>query len=247
VIAVALTLIGLGIADIARGTPQQPAPPWRAAAAALAAPVVAYALAEGSGMTTSEALTITLWVTFVVAIWVLFDVEGVPAPKPIVPLVWLLVALAAAVLGSGIAGPVQGRIGEWYLDLPFQVAQDTRSDTFLLACGAVLVLTATGNRVVRLVLAAAGTLTTSAPAPLKGGRILGPMERLIIFAVLLAGQPTAAAIIITAKGLLRLPEVRSDREQSAGRSDDVGEYLLLGTFASLMLGAAAALLVAAAG
>jgi hypothetical protein len=65
-----------------------------------------------------------------------------------------------------------------------------------------------------------------------------------VFAVLLAGQPTAAAIIITAKGLLRLPEIREDPPKT---SDSVAEYLLVGTFASLMLGSVAALLVSAAG
>lgn len=93
---------------------------------------------------------------------------------------------------------------------------------------------------------AIGAPATTNEEDLPGGRLIGPMERLIIFAVLLAGQPTAAAIIVTAKGLLRLPEVRSKSEHRKGRGDSVAEYLLIGTFASLLLGSAAAVLVVAA-
>jgi predicted permease len=67
-----------------------------------------------------------------------------------------------------------------------------------------------------------------------------------VFGVLLAGQPTAAAIIVTAKGLLRLPDGRTKRQQSRGASDKVAEYLLIGTFSSLLLAAAGAALVSAA-
>ena len=82
---------------------------------------------------------------------------------------------------------------------------------------------------------------------LRGGRLLGPMERLIVGAMVLSGDPGGAALVIAAKGLLRLPEIRSGADQLKGRSDQVTEYFLIGTFSSLLLAAGAGVLVLAAG
>ena len=104
----------------------------------------------------------------------------------------------------------------------------------------VLIQLSTGNVVVRLVLAATHTLnpartgTPSDPGTrLKGGRLLGPMERLLIVALGLAGQVTAATIVVVAKGLLRFPELQSRREQE--RIHRLTEYFLVGSFASWLV------------
>jgi hypothetical protein len=77
-----------------------------------------------------------------------------------------------------------------------------------------------------------------------GGRVLGPLERLIVFAIVLAGDPAAAAIVVTGKGLLRFPEIRRDSEQPG--PDARTEYFLIGTFASLVIAALLAVVVLAA-
>jgi hypothetical protein len=61
--------------------------------------------------------------------------------------------------------------------------------------------------------------------------------------VILAGDPAAAAIVITAKGLLRFPEInrgsKDERQRSQGEKrmspDENTEYFLIGTIASLLL------------
>ena len=68
---------------------------------------------------------------------------------------------------------------------------------------------------------------------LKGGRLLGPMERLLIVGLGLAGHVTAASIVVAAKGLLRFPELQ--RGSGAGGPSDVTEYFLIGSFASWLL------------
>jgi hypothetical protein len=84
------------------------------------------------------------------------------------------------------------------------------------------------------------------------------MERVIIGAVILAGDPATAAIVIAAKGLLRFPEIgrgfgpdAEDREEGddGGRlgPDENTEYFLIGTTSSLLLAGVLALCVSGAG
>ena len=108
---------------------------------------------------------------------------------------------------------------------------------------AAVFLAATGNGVVRAVLAAAGTETQRSEARLRGGRVIGVIERWMIFGLMVAGNPTAAAIVVSAKSILRFPQlskvVQSAGEQSSdpvveeqGRVDDVTEFFLLGSLVS---------------
>jgi hypothetical protein len=74
------------------------------------------------------------------------------------------------------------------------------------------------------------------PAPvaafteLKGGRFIGPLERLFLLALVLAGAFTAVAAIVAAKGIIRFPEISKD---AVGGSK--AEYFLVGSFASWAL------------
>jgi hypothetical protein len=115
----------------------------------------------------------------------------------------------------------------------------------VLGLSAVVFMTASGNRIVRLVLDAAGVSRRTSESALKGGRLLGPLERLIVFAIVLAGDPAAAAIVVTGKGLLRFPEIRTEARQPG--PDSVTEYFLIGTFVSLLIASLLAVLVLAAG
>jgi hypothetical protein len=69
---------------------------------------------------------------------------------------------------------------------------------------------------------------------LKGGRLLGPMERLLIVGLSLAGQLTAATAVVAAKSIIRFPEINAQklRENGGIGIDDITEYFLLGSFAS---------------
>ena len=112
----------------------------------------------------------------------------------------------------------------------------------LLLAGLVFFNVATANTIVRLVLLAIGALrpsdvtdanaaaaaaasqtgraappTTGQPADrLKGGRLLGPMERLVILGLGLAGEFGAAGLVIAAKGLLRFPEIQAAARNNTG-------------------------------
>ena len=85
---------------------------------------------------------------------------------------------------------------------------------------------------------------------LRGGRLLGPLERLFILGLGLAGQVTAASLVIAAKGLIRFPEL-----QSSSRADDDGaapdmrihaltQYFLVGSFVSWLVALGGLLLAA---
>jgi len=67
---------------------------------------------------------------------------------------------------------------------------------------------------------------------LRGGRVIGWLERLGTVAVLLAGFPAGIGAIVAVKGLARYPDLKA--------SDGTAERFILGTFASLLIGAGGA-------
>lgn len=165
--------------------------------------------------------------------------------------VWALLSLVGGavllVAFSGAGSPAGGVIQDWQggVQLPL-VHRETA--WLLLVVGLLLVNLATGNLVVRLVLVAVGALRatsshTAAPQPsdrLKGGRLLGPMERWFILGLGLAGQVTAAAVVVAAKGLIRFPELQSkSKDGTTGVNgvgiDEITEYFLVGSFLSWLI------------
>ena len=81
---------------------------------------------------------------------------------------------------------------------------------------------------------------------LKGGRLLGPMERVFIVGLGLAGEITAASVVVAAKGLLRWPELQAARAEGRGGPGihAVTEYFLVGSFVSWMLALGSLVLLA---
>ena len=166
------------------------------------------------------------------------------------PLVVLGGGLLATALLSGEAGWPQGLVERWLGSTAFPVS-GARPVAALMVLGVGLVQMSTGNVLVRLVLAATGTVNPARhgqvddpETQLKGGRLLGPMERLFIVGLGLAGQPTAAAIVVAAKGLLRFPELSSRRDQE--RIHQLTEYFLVGSFVSWLVALSGLILVLAA-
>lgn len=165
---------------------------------------------------------------------------------------------ALAVLGVGAVGllafsgfsvkPGESVLEDWLRSIDVGGVRFLEAGHVVLLLGVLLANLATGNLVVRLVLVSTGALRpadvnpalTSAgsgpAAELRGGRLLGPMERLLIVGLGLAGQLTAAGLVIAAKGLIRFPELqakRSDTEEVQGAGiDQVTEYFLVGSFVS---------------
>lgn len=94
------------------------------------------------------------------------------------------------------------------------------------------------NAIVRMVLTAAGADPETSEQQLRGGRVIGILERWLILGFVLSGHPTAAALTVSAKSILRFPEL-----SEKARSDDtnkvslntITEYLLLGSLVSWTL------------
>lgn len=166
--------------------------------------------------------------------------------------------LPLAVLGGGVllglvlaplAPEASGWWARWLAASPYDALASIDPSRALLLLGVLVAQLSTGNVVVRLVLTVTDTADPADvdsgehPAQrLKGGRLLGPMERLVILGLGLAGQLTAASIVIAAKGLLRWPELRSRPEQEWIHR--LTEYFLVGSFVSWLLALGGLALVA---
>ena len=230
----ALLLIGVGCTDLAHSVRHTRFLPGGCGAAAA---VVVGLLA---GLTGWPDLVAVLLVAAFAFGWELVVSRGFAARQAWLPLTMLTLAITGAALLSGQAGPVDGALGRWVAQVPLPVLSDLDGDGLLLLAGAVVVQLSTGNVLVRLVLAATGTITTNPHGAsrgperrLKGGRLLGPLERLFILGLGLAGNLTAAAIVVAAKGLLRWPELSSPSEQD--RVHRLTEYFLVGSFVSWLV------------
>ncbi|MBM7369172.1 hypothetical protein [Gordonia hydrophobica] len=96
---------------------------------------------------------------------------------------------------------------------------------------AVLAAAVTGSGVVRVVLAAGGIPTRAdnhddePDAPLRGGRVIGLLERTAVAASLLLAWPAGVGVILAVKSLARFSELRAPR---------ASEQFILGTFASVL-------------
>jgi hypothetical protein len=168
--------------------------------------------------------------------------------------------LAAGALGA-LAWPgtwdvaPRPEVTAWLRTLPIERLQDVDPGRLAWGAGAVLVLLSTSNGLVRATLLIAGTPPPRGAGGFKGGRYIGAIERILIFGLAVAGEPTAAALVVSAKSILRFPELtQSAQRQSSpapvenGRAHEVDaltEYFLLGSLSSWALVLLAALLVQA--
>ena len=228
----ALLLVGVGLTDLVRPATTRLTAGCSGAAAALLLGLLA-------GLTSWPDALAYVAVAGVVLTWAL--TSGVGRRRAWVPLAVLGSAVLLAVLTAAWAPAVDGPVTDWLEASPWRWLSGADPDVALLTLGGVLVQLATGNVVVRLVLAATGSdqPQPAGPRALKGGRLLGPMERLVILGLGLAGHVTAASLVIAAKGLVRWPELQSFRSadgSSDGPSiDEVTEYFLVGSFVSWLV------------
>lgn len=231
----AVLLIGVAVADLAHSVR-----PVRLVPECLGA-TVALGVGLACGLTSGRDVAALLAMAAAVLLWgQLVTRAFAPRGRAWQPLVALGLTLGATLAASPYAGQVDGLLGAWLAREPLPLLAGVDPDRVLLVLGALLVQMSTGNVLVRLVLEATGTVlpqthgTPSDPeARLKGGRLLGPMERLFIVGLGLAGELTAAAIVIAAKGLLRFPELQSRSEQE--RIHQLTEYFLVGSFVSWLV------------
>lgn len=253
-ILVGLALVAIGVADLcAGGLGGEIASTRRAVAAAVIAVAVAsiglWVTSTADAPAVAALLATALITSFA---WSILRLPRFRANRPWLAIIALVAPLSilAATSGSLKAAPSVPAMN-WLASLPFPAIVETGMERLCLTVGAAIALMATSNGIVRAVLASAGTLVQSQNR-LRGGRLIGAMERLMIFGLALAGEPTAAALIISAKSILRFPEIsrtaQRDDDQSRqaetpkGSSpaqppavDAVTEYFLLGSLSSWML------------
>jgi len=243
-ILLALALLGFGVGDLLRWSPERVSARRTGIAVAGATGAVA-AVAALCGMRATSVVAAGAVALPVLAVWLAFDRPPLKDAKPEYALALIILTLVVLFAASGSAAPIGGPVASWYSNLDFPFARSVSVDRFVLGVGAALFLLATTNRIVRLVLDATETSTGTGEGALRGGRLLGPMERLIIAATVLSGDLAGAGFVIAAKGLLRFPEIRrTDRPQT--KVDEITEYFLIGTFTSVVAAATVAVLVLAA-
>lgn len=113
------------------------------------------------------------------------------------------------------------------------------AETLILAIGLTLFLTVSSNGLVRAALLRDSTQLGQSPpgdgAQLKGGRLIGPLERLALAWLLTFGAYPVAAGLIAAKGIVRFPEIQADQQHG-----NKAEYFLVGSFVSWSLAIGAA-------
>ncbi len=240
---IALLLVGLAVADLAHSV--RPVPLVNEGVGA----VTAVALGLVAGLTGWGDLLALGVVAGIVVLWGLTVTRAFAGGQAWVPLLVLGAALASGVLTSPWASPAGGLLGDWLDSVGVPILHGLSADRALLLLATFLVQLGTGNVVVRLVLTATGTTnpahhhTAADPEQqLKGGRLLGPMERVFILGLGLAGQLTAATIVVAAKGLLRWPELHSNSDQQWIHR--LTEYFLVGSFVSWLVALSSLVLLA---
>ncbi|KUI35402.1 hypothetical protein AU195_11105 [Mycobacterium sp. IS-1496] len=238
--ALAVLLIAIGVADVVRRVTSRAWLP----VAIVPVTVVACALLAGLWHRGDIPLLV-----LAAAAGIAWEVLGARAERtgrrPWAPLFVLAAAAAALIMLSGWASEVAGLVGRWsdWTQLPAVGA--ISADRLLMVVAVVLLQLVTGNQLVRLVLASVGAVKPAgqpqASDRLKGGRLLGPMERLLILGLGLAGQLAAATAVVAAKSIIRFPEINAQKAKANGNGDlgigidEVTEYFLVGSFASWII------------
>jgi hypothetical protein len=105
-------------------------------------------------------------------------------------------------------------------------------DVVVVALGALAVGPVTGALLAWALAPLAARLAADPDVPalpglLRAGMLIGWCERALVYVFLLAGEPSAAALALTAKSVARFPAFASGHESLA-------EYVLIGTLASFL-------------
>lgn len=204
-----IVLAAIGLADLVRR--------WRVVVGVVV--IIAGLLMVGAGWH-------TLWLAglliIVLVVWVDAAAHASWAGPGLLAFATLALVLSSGELPLGDA-PAQG----WYDDLAVPRLATVPLERTVLGLGVVLFLTTAANVVVRRALNATGPRVLAQENDLRGGRVLGPLERWFVLACALTGNVAAIAVVVAAKGILRFPEI--SRDQPDGLR---AEYVLVGSFVS---------------
>jgi hypothetical protein len=246
VIAVGIWLLSIGLADLVAGLSGEPKDGPRTIGAIVTGVVAPAILCAIAGADVGTLVLLTVLTGATTAAWLVLrrDAPRMSAVRALVALLFLLAAFAvvSAIGSEPITTFATGSLLERSIGVsPFSLLASSSAEQVLFVLGVLVMLFATSNAIVRLVLTAMGTRFSNAEQRLRGGRVIGPLERVLIFGLGLAGEATAAALVIGAKGLLRYPELNGLRGETGAAGpaarpiDVVTEYLLIGSLTSWLL------------
>lgn len=220
-ILAALLLAALGVADLVR----RPGTRVRELELPFLAALVTFVLAASAMGLGREGVWVAVPAMAVVTVWLTAqrrqEVYG--------PLVLAGALLLALLFGQRVPRG-EAPIAPWYQELQIPALHGVGLDEAVFGLAVIVFLIQSANVVVRVVLRKAGPHVLEEEQELQGGRILGPIERVFIFAMALAGQYAAVAAVMAAKGVLRFPEI--SRDPTGGSR---AEYVLVGSFVSWAL------------
>jgi len=231
---VAVFLIAVGIADLCRRTIGAAWPPLAIGPALVVGCAALGALWHGGdvALLVPAACTVAAWE------WLCMRSER-SGRRQAAPLAVFAGTLTFLTVASGWSSPVGGVFARWsaWVHLPLAHVTPTR---LLMIVGVVVLQFAAANQLVRLVLGSVGAVRPAGePQPsdrLKGGRLLGPLERLLILSLGVGGQVAAAGAVVAAKGIIRFPELSAQKDRNGAVGiDEVTEYFLVGSFTSWLL------------
>ncbi|GAA3546639.1 hypothetical protein AFL01nite_28340 [Aeromicrobium flavum] len=149
-----------------------------------------------------------------------------------------MIASGVAAVLALVASPFIDRdrppLLDWFEDLGVPGLLGVGLDEFVLALVVAVALIGPANAVVREVLDHVGRGLLKEERRLKGGRVIGPLERVMVFAFAVGGNYGGVAAILAAKGILRFPEISRDVDDEEGDGSRA-EYVLVGSFVSWFL------------
>lgn len=218
--AAAMLLASIGAADLLR-TPDAHRLWVRVRCVALATAVAAL-LAWGSGYH-------WLWIMLLAALsaaWVVTTTRADDAASPWPPIVLAVLVTAALASAAALPAPA-GWLTDWHVGLPYSLPQSMPFENAALIAAYSLFLVNSANVVVRAILSLTDARIQRGELRIKGGRVIGPIERIFLFWMALAGQLLAIGAILAAKGILRYPEISGKKSNGA-----LAEYVLIGSLVS---------------
>lgn len=178
-----------------------------------------------------------VWILAVPAVaWVIATTPSLSGRLGLWPAVGLL-SWGAGLLAFGHSEP---NSASWISRINEKLAFTFQSSTptaLVVVVGCVLFLLESSNVLVSVIVGSRRELRDrvtlehdrpdDAIRPFRGGRLIGPLERLLILGLALAGQYAAIGGVVAAKGIVRFPEITAGADKSSN-----AEYFLVGSLAS---------------
>ncbi len=224
-IGAGIVLLAIGLADLIR----RHAPMRLRTLLYVLAFLVVFVAAGGA-----DAAVWALAATGLAVMWVVATPGSTGGRAGLWPVVVIALVSLSAVAVVGVRVD-QGPLGElWPTGSPLGAVS---LDVGVFVLGALVFLTESGNVVVRAALRG-GEVAADAPTILKGGRLIGPLERALVFALTVTGAFTLLAAVLAAKGIVRFPEISRDTDLGTR-----AEYFLIGSLVSWVTALGAAFLL----